>query len=355
MEIIKYSRLFFKEGTSDKIYEIDLVKDSGGYLVNFRFGKRNTKLQNGTKTTTPIELNRAESIFEKLVNEKTSKGYTFDESGTPFTQDTLPIRTIFLPQLLNPIQEVQLSTYIENDRFVAQPKIDGIRVIVEVLDGQVKAYNRNGLMIKLPQSLIDEFTLFKENLVFDGELVKSTYNAFDLLYNNVDLRSFSLIERFNHLKQIFNDFRSLNILLVSLAEGHREKQDLLSKLRNENAEGIVFKNRESKYESGRPNSLGNQLKFKFITSASVIVVGINDKRSVSIGVMDKGKFVHTGNVTIPPNAPMPEVNDVIEVQYLYAFKESNALFQPVYLAERADLDIEDCSIEQLKYKADNLL
>jgi bifunctional non-homologous end joining protein LigD len=61
--------------------------------------------------------------------------------------------------------------------------------------------------------------------------------------------------------------------------------------------------------------------------------------------------VPAGNVTIPPNQPMPGLGAVVEVRYLYAFAESGHLYQPVYLSARDDLDAADCLASQLKFKA----
>jgi bifunctional non-homologous end joining protein LigD len=44
---------------------------------------------------------------------------------------------------------------------------------------------------------------------------------------------------------------------------------------------------------------------------------------------------------------------VVEVRYLYAFKESNALYQPVYLGPRKDVEVHECVLSQLKYKAND--
>ena len=38
------------------------------------------------------------------------------------------------------------------------------------------------------------------------------------------------------------------------------------------------------------------------------------------------------------------------VRYLYAFRESNALYQPVYLGPRQDIEQHECVLSQLKYK-----
>ena len=40
-------------------------------------------MSTGTKTTTPVDLPSAEKLFEKLIGEKKSKGYTEGENSTP--------------------------------------------------------------------------------------------------------------------------------------------------------------------------------------------------------------------------------------------------------------------------------
>jgi bifunctional non-homologous end joining protein LigD len=57
-----------------------------------------------------------------------------------------------------------------------------------------------------------------------------------------------------------------------------------------------------------------------------------------------------GHVTIPTNCTVPAVGAVVECRYLCAHKESNALYQPVYLGPRTDIEQQDCVLAQLKYK-----
>jgi len=62
--------------------------------------------------------------------------------------------------------------------------------------------------------------------------------------------------------------------------------------------------------------------------------------------------VPAGNVTIPPNHPVPEVGDVLEIQYLYAMRPSGSIYQPVYIGPRTDIPASECTTDQLKYKAE---
>jgi predicted DNA-binding WGR domain protein len=76
MKLIKQTTLHCQEGTSDKVYEVDLCQTGKDrYVVNFRYGRRGTNLKEGTKTTQPVSLTQAQQAFDKLVGEKTKKGY----------------------------------------------------------------------------------------------------------------------------------------------------------------------------------------------------------------------------------------------------------------------------------------
>ena len=79
---MKSISLFYRDGTSDKVYRAEIVPDGAEYRVNFQFGRRGTKLAEGTKTRIPVSLALAENIFAKLVAEKRGKGYTEEAGGT---------------------------------------------------------------------------------------------------------------------------------------------------------------------------------------------------------------------------------------------------------------------------------
>ena len=76
MKLVKQSVLFYQEGSSDKIYEVDLCEvGQDRYVVNFRYGRRGTSLNEGTKTPTAVSLSEATKIFDELVASKVKKGY----------------------------------------------------------------------------------------------------------------------------------------------------------------------------------------------------------------------------------------------------------------------------------------
>ena len=83
MKLIQQTRLHYQDDKSDKIYEVDLCEVTNDtYLVNFRYGRRGKELREGTKTDQPVPLAKAQQIFDKLVSDKTKKGY--QDANQPF-------------------------------------------------------------------------------------------------------------------------------------------------------------------------------------------------------------------------------------------------------------------------------
>src|SRR5688572_8551482 len=85
------------------------------------------------------------------------------------------------------------------------------------------------------------------------------------------------------------------------------KRRCLEQLRENGAEGVVFKDLAAPFTAGRPATGGSQLKFKFWNTASCIVSRVNGKRSVALELCDGFKLVSVGNVTVPPNHAIPDV------------------------------------------------
>lgn len=82
MKLVKQECLEYREGTSDKVYEVDLCEVSAGrYVVNFRYGRRGSALKEGAKTARPVGLASAESVFAELTSAKLKKGYV--RAGDP--------------------------------------------------------------------------------------------------------------------------------------------------------------------------------------------------------------------------------------------------------------------------------
>ncbi|HUR46452.1 MAG TPA: WGR domain-containing protein [Candidatus Saccharimonadales bacterium] len=350
---MKSTTLYFREGSSDKVYQAAIEPRNNLFVVTFAYGRRGATLQTGTKTQKPVDLPTAEHVFDKLVREKTAKGYTPAESGTPYQQpDQQNASTGIRPQLLNAIDEAEASRLVSSAEWCMQEKKDGKRLLVKKESGKVHGINRRGLSCGLPVPVVQELLDFEHDFILDGEIVDDTYFVFDLLLcedRTWMLRPYQ--ERLNALEALFGHDDREHVLLLESIYDQLDKVDRLREFQKCRAEGVVFRQLNAPYQAGRPNSGGPALKYKFTTTASCIVGGLSkSKRSVKLVLFDAVHQKDAGNVTIPPNFPMPSIGDVVEVRYLYAFKESGALFQPVYLGRRDDLGVRDCTTAQLKFK-----
>jgi bifunctional non-homologous end joining protein LigD len=76
--------LYYREGSSDKVYQASIEPRAEGFVVNIAYGRRGSTMTTGTKTQLPVDHDTATRIFKKLVNEKKAKGYTEGPDGTPY-------------------------------------------------------------------------------------------------------------------------------------------------------------------------------------------------------------------------------------------------------------------------------
>ena len=344
--------LYYSQGSSDKVYQAAIEPKDGGFVVNFAYGRRGNTLQSGSKTTQPVEYAAARKIYDKLVAEKTAKGYTPGESGTPYQQTDLQARaTGVLPQLLNPIDDAE--TLMTDDQWWMQEKFDGKRILIRKSGPEITGINRKGLTVALPETVVQQARqVSADGFLIDGESVGDVYYTFDLLeLAGKDLRQQPYSQRLRMLTSLGFSDPNAAIRPVTTTIGTKQKRQMLAQLQKQNREGAVFKRHDAPYSPGRPASGGNQLKLKFYSTASCIVAAVNrGKRSVAIELCDGDQRVAVGNVTIPPGRPVPKPGEIIEARYLYAYP-GGSLFQPVFLGRRDDLAAAECKLAQLKFRA----
>jgi bifunctional non-homologous end joining protein LigD len=208
-------------------------------------------------------------------------------------------------------------------------------------------------VVVLPQPIVAyALTLGSQQWLLDGEAIGENLYAFDLLENAcVDLRQQPCARRLVAMYELLATVGGGPIIPVPTASTPSTKPSLLARLRQEGKEGIVFKRADSLYVPGRPASGGDQRKFKFTATVSCIVAGANGgRRSVALELFEGTARIAIGNVSIPPRTEIPSTGQVIDVQYLYAYR-GGSLYQPVYLGVRTDIPPADCTVGQLKFKS----
>ena len=179
--------LYYRQGSSDKVYQASIEPKGEGFIVTFAYGRRGGTLNTGTKTDGPVEYTQAKKIYDKLVGEKTAKGYTPGEQGTPYQQtDRQERATGVVPQLLNPIDEDhQVENLLTADDWCLQEKFDGRRILVRKTGQDVIGINRLGLIVGVPAVIVAAVQeLEVSSCLLDGEAVGDVYHAFDLLEEN---------------------------------------------------------------------------------------------------------------------------------------------------------------------------
>jgi bifunctional non-homologous end joining protein LigD len=349
---MKNVSLSYRDDRSDKVYRVELVESgpsSGGFVVNFAYGRRGSALTSGTKTSNPVAFHVAETIFARLVAEKMAKGYREGDAVEGHTVAGSE-STGILPQLLTPTTEEELETLLDAPNWIVQEKLDGKRLLLRKEGQTVTGINRRGLACGLPENIVMDALALAGDWLLDGEFVGTVYHAFDLLEHEGSYRRHPLKERLVVLLNLLASGQAPWIRFVSPIQGKAMKRRFVENCRESGCEGVVLKRWDAPYIPGRPASGGDQRKFKFVATASVVVTNVNARRSVQIGIVEGNSVVPAGNVTIPMDKDIPGIGDIVEVRYLYAFPESGALFQPVYLGVRDDIELKDCTRDQLQFK-----
>ncbi len=345
-ETLPSAALYLREAGSDKEYHARIEAKDGGFVVNFAFGRRGAALTVGTKTTSPVSLEAATKIYDKLIGEKKAKGYTPSSDGKAFamTEKAGEVSGL-LPQLLNPIEEAEAQRYLGDDAWVMEEKHDGRRLMVRVTAGRVEGANRKGLMVSLPREIEDCLT-DGPDCVLDGELIGAKLYVFDVLaYAGQDISAQGYGERADvRSRLVFRDTKAVESVVTYC--GTQAKTDVYRRLQAENREGVVFKRTDAPYKVGRPTTGGAQVKYKFYATCSAVVGAVNAQRSVALVL----EGVNIGNVTIPSNFDIPGVGAVVEVRYLHWFP-GGSVYQAVYLGARDDIDASECVMAQLKAKS----
>lgn len=359
--IVESADLRYIGGGSDKVYKAWIVESDEGHRVHFAYGRTGTSLNRGTKTshTDPHSAMRA---YNKLVKSKMAKGYSDEHggkgtvveavaglTGTAIEEEKEEIGV--LPQLLNECSEEAVETYLKNDEWIAQEKHDGKNRMFVKKDGVIKPGNRKGEVVALDSAMIKAVERIPmESFAINGEDLGARVMVFDLI---IDVLNYE--QRLDILEDMFGTLgRVKKIQLVKTARTTEEKEAMYAQLKSDNAEGIVFKRKESMYKPGRPASGGDMIKFKFYASATCIVTSHHpEKESIGIGLFDSHyATVAVGNATVYPSMKKPAIGSLVEIKYLYAY-EGGSLYQPVLIGERDDILPADCTLKQLKYKRED--
>lgn len=368
MGIVKTIELFFQEGTHDKVYNASLVvEDDGTYSVDVSWGRRNAAVNKGKKASHTSQA-EAEKQLAKVVREKTSKGYQLITAALQPAEVAPPVgqgsgtlapsakkKVGFEAQLLEPIAEHEVEAMLESDTYVAQQKLDGIRVLAHIEEDDIVPVNRSGERTdKVARSLLAGLASLPVGTVVDGEVMgDGTYWLFDVLrWGRQDITHVGYEDRWLILADELGPDLSGPVRVLKLAMSRPDKRALFEGLVGAGAEGIVFKTRTAPYTAGRSVA---QRKHKLVKSCDVVILS-NAGNAYWMGVYHDGEMFEVGKVFAGTTNESRAALDaklaegqtpVAEVRYLYATEE-HKLYQPVFVRLRDDKAASQCVRAELE-------
>jgi predicted DNA-binding WGR domain protein len=257
------------------------------------------------------------------------------------------------PMLATGISRDNVSAYLHGPDWVAQHKLDGDRFVIDVNNGDVTVYNRQGQpkTSNIAAAALDPFrNLTDGHWMFDGEIVGRKLWLFDIIAADTHMAADAPYHiRHDILTRIIGALAPNpdDVEIVATISGADNKNTLLATIVAENREGIIFRNIHSPYQPGRRST--DLIKYKLIREADCVVtaVGTGAKQNATLAVTDHDGTLRTvGSVSTIGKGTIA-VGDIVEVQYLYVVDGNNPrMFQPRILRRRHDKTANDCHINQ---------
>lgn len=337
-------------GSSDKEYRTQIVKQGNLYSVLFQYGRRGGTLQSGSKTSEPVSLEEAEKIFNRLVAEKTSKGYveTGEKSSAPavLTESSKVSRTRFPRKNLTEVNQDDAEFYVMSPQYVMQRKYDGeFRQAEKLPDGSVISYSKLGEAKPFPKEVAEQLAQLPLNLFFtEGELVGNVYAPWDIFEADGDISTLIYAERSLILEKAISKAQLPNIASIKTWRTLRAKQAALAELKSKRAEGAVFKKLSTTYRDG------GHVKFKFLKSCSAKVVdmGVKNHNNAVLALLADGKWREVGRVSMNGKDSRIKIGSIVEITFLYV-GAGGRLYQPRIKEMRTDIKESECTFDQLEH------
>lgn len=266
-------------------------------------------------------------------------------ASTQSQSSTVQQSELIIPQLLTPIDESEIESYLTNDEFGGQEKKDGKHLTLQIINNELVVRNKKGDISNCAPEFESSLRLVGHDILIDGEQIGDKFWAWDILeFDGLDLRGWTYISRYTKLSSLFF---GPSIKILKLYTGTEAKRKLFADLKANGKEGIVFKKITSVFSPGKGL---DQLKFKFYAECSVIVTTGRQGRS-SIGmelINSQGQREFVGYCSCNRNPPL---GSIAEIKYLYAYR-GGCLYQPAFKELRDDVDVSECTTSQLKYKSE---
>lgn len=245
-----------------------------------------------------------------------------------------------------------LTDFLTEDRWVAEPKLDGVRVLAyKTYDGDLRVLNREGKTLSHRPELFPheqaEQAIEHVDGYLDGELMDDgTWCLFDVVPKidgeNARMRA---RDRRKQLEQLMSNLDADldRLRLVVQAKGTEAKRQLLADVYHNNGEGLIFRYIGGKYVRGRSKAL-RKFKFTYTLDAVVVDTKLDGKDNAQVGLYVYDDLVPISRVAVHNHNVAP--GDVVEVRFREISKRGR-LIEPVLVRKRTDKDPGTCTSDQL--------
>jgi len=197
-----------------------------------------------------------------------------------------------IPMLAQVATKSEVASMLSDPHWVTQPKLDGERVMVVVEDGVVSVFNRSGQpkVKNVGETHLAPFrALTQGRWAFDGEVVGRTLHLFDMpAVGGFVAERGGFDTRYEALKTTLAalDIDAAHIALVATARGEQAKREMLQAAKDGRKEGVIFRDADAPYRSGRTDVLK---KHKFVkeVDAYVVEIGKGGKENAVLAVRNE--------------------------------------------------------------------
>jgi bifunctional non-homologous end joining protein LigD len=261
---------------------------------------------------------RKKNISDKI-SKKVESGNVPDKKNS--SDQTKSIEQVW-EQLKSPMLTKLTDKVVDDPNWLYEIKYDGYRALTKISKGKVEMNSRNGNSFnKQYSSLITELEKIQEEVILDGEVVIEDkngvsnfqllqnynrtkegtlkYYVFDILYlNGYRTTEVPLHQRKELLEAFFQKYTPTNIFKSGFAveKGKQLFKELISK----GYEGVIAKNMESTYHSGKRTD--DWLKIKGVKMQEAVICGYTLPQksrkyfgSLVLGLYENKKLSYIGN------------------------------------------------------------
>lgn len=161
-------KTLYKKDSKDKI-RVWKIYTQGSTLLQ-ESGLLGGKMLTNSKVCTPKNVGKSNSTTgeEQVLLEMESEYKSKLDEGYFLTEEEAKNNEVILPMLA---KDYSLNKHkIDWSDCYIQPKLDGMRCLAHINNGEVELISRDGKIINNMQHIINELSTIKENIILDGEL-----------------------------------------------------------------------------------------------------------------------------------------------------------------------------------------